>query len=95
MYKSLLFTNRIEDYYLQIEYKVQNYGKKLIDLSRIEHRILSKAQKLACSSLRDARIRSEISLLILATIFADDKTELRKVARFLACQIQYSTVALR
>ena len=95
MYKSLLFTNRIEDYYLQIEYKVQNYGKKLIDLSRTEHRILSKAQKLACSSLRDARIRSEISLLILATIFADDKTELRKVARFLACQIQYNTVALR
>ena len=43
MYKSLLFTNRIEDYYLQIEYKVQNYGKKLIDLSRTEHRILSKA----------------------------------------------------
>ena len=72
MYKSLLFTNRVEDYYLQIEYKVQNYEKKLIDLSRSEHRILSKAQKLACSSLRDARIRSEISLLILATIFADD-----------------------
>ena len=49
MYKGLLFTNRIEDYYLQIEYKVQNYGKKLIDLSRTEHKILSKAQKLACS----------------------------------------------
>ena len=74
MYKSLLFTNRVEDYYLQIEYKVQNYEKKLIDLSQSEHRILSKAQKLACSSLRDARIRSEISLLILATIFADDNS---------------------
>ena len=48
-HKGLLFTNRIEDYYLQIEYKVQNYGKKLIDLSRTEHKILSKAQKLACS----------------------------------------------
>ena len=71
-------------------------GKKEIEReSEILQRMLPVDQKFSFSSCFAHKMRHEISFLIRLMIWLEFKTEFRKVARFLVCQIQNKTVAIK